>query len=55
MDKYSTLAMAFAMTAAFILLAGGIRLSLDRQSRTRGILMMVAAAVVVMNVMIWTV
>ena len=55
MDKYSTLAMAFAMIAAFILLAGGIRLALDRQSRTRGILMMVAVAVVVMNVMIWTV
>ena len=55
MEKYSDLAMAFSMIAAFLLLAGGVKLSLDRQTRTRGILMMVAAAVIVMNVMIWTV
>ena len=47
--------MALAMIAAFLLAAGGIKLALDRQSRGRGALMIVAALVLVMNVMIWTV
>jgi hypothetical protein len=47
--------MTVAMVAAFLLLAGGVRLAFDRQTRRRGILMIVAAAVIVMNVMIWTV
>jgi hypothetical protein len=47
--------MALAMVASFLLLAGGARLALDRQTRARGILMVVAALVIVMNVMIWTV
>ena len=41
--------------AALVLAAGGIKLALARQTRGRGILMLVAAAVLVMNVMIWTV
>jgi len=48
-------ALAVVMIAAFLLAAGGVRLALDRQTRGRGILMLVAAAVLVMNVMIWTV
>ena len=36
-------------------LVGGVKLALDRQTRGRGILMIVAALVMVMNVMIWTV
>ena len=32
-----------------------MKLALDRQTRVRGVLMIVAALVIVMNVMIWTV
>ena len=55
MDKFSQGAMALAMIASFLLLAGGVKLALDRQTRTRGVLMVVAALVLVMNVMIATV
>jgi high-affinity Fe2+/Pb2+ permease len=55
MQNFSSLAMAAAMVAAFLLLAGGIKLALKRQTRTRGVLMIAAALVIVMNVMIWTV
>ena len=55
MPDFSSLTMAFAMIASLLLIAGGIKLSLARQTRKRGILMVVAAAVIVMNVMIWTV
>jgi hypothetical protein len=47
--------MAAAMVAAFLLPAGGVKLVLTRQTRTRGVLMIVAALVIVTNVMIWTV
>jgi len=43
------------MIAAFLLAAGGVKLLLARQTRGRGALMLAAAAVLVMNVMIWTV
>ena len=43
------------MIAAFLLVAGGMKLLFARQTRVRGILMIVAALVLVMNVMIWTV
>ena len=55
MDNFSQGAMALAMVAAFLLLIGGVKLVLDRQTRFRGVLMIVAALVVVTNVMIWTV
>jgi len=55
MDKFSQVALALAMIAGFLLLAGGVKLALARQTRGRGILMIVAALVLVMNVMIWTV
>ena len=55
MHDFSSLAMAAAMVAAFLLLAGGVKLVLTRQTRTRGVLMIVAALVIVTNVMIWTV
>jgi high-affinity Fe2+/Pb2+ permease len=54
-DKFSQGALALAMIACFLLLAGGVKLTLDRQTRARGVLMIVAALVLVMNVMIWTV
>jgi hypothetical protein len=55
MENFSALAMAIAMVAALLLLGGGVKLAIDRQTRVRGILMIVAALVLVMNVMIWTV
>jgi high-affinity Fe2+/Pb2+ permease len=54
MEKYSSVAMAVAVIAAFLLLAGGVKLALNRRNRMRGILMIVAALVLVTNVMIWT-
>ena len=55
MQNFSSAAMAIAMVAAFLLGIGGVKLALARQTRGRGILMILAAAVMVMNVMIWTV
>jgi len=55
MDKFSGTALALAMIAGFLLLAAGVKLALDRQTRTRGVLMVLAALVMIMNVMIWTV
>jgi high-affinity Fe2+/Pb2+ permease len=55
MDNFSSAAMALAMVVAFLLLAGGVKLALSRQTRGRGALMIIAALVLVMNVMIWTV
>jgi high-affinity Fe2+/Pb2+ permease len=55
MKNFSNGALGLAMLAAFLLFAGGVKLSLDRQTRGRGILMILAALVLVMNVMIWTV
>ena len=55
MSNFSGGALAVAMIAGFLLAVGGVKLAIDRQTRGRGILMIVAALVLVMNVMIWTV
>lgn len=55
MDNISSVTMALAMVAAFLLIAAGVKLALARQTRVRGVLMIVAALVLIMNVMIWTV
>ena len=55
MQNFSSVAMAIAMVAAFLLIAGGIKLALDSETRVRGVLMIAAALVLIMNVMIWTV
>ncbi len=55
MEKFSSVAMAIAMIAAVLLLAGRVKLVLGRQTRGRGALMIAAALVLLMNVMIWTV
>jgi hypothetical protein len=55
MNNFSTLALTLAMIAGFVLLVGGIKLAFVRQTRGRGVLMIVAALVLVTNVMIWTV
>jgi len=55
MQNFSSVAMTLAMIAAFLLLIGGVKLAIDRQTRQRGVLMIIAALVIVTNVMIWTV
>jgi hypothetical protein len=55
MSNVSPIAMGLAMVAALLLLAGGVKLALSRETRGRGILMIAAALVLVTNVMIWTV
>ena len=55
MSNVSALAMGVAMIAALVLLGGGVKLALSRQTRARGILMIAGALVLVTNVMIWTV
>ena len=55
MENFSPIVMGIAMVAAFVLAGAGVKLALKPQSRGRGILMIVAALVIVMNVMIWTV
>lgn len=55
MQNFSSVAMTLAMIAAFLLLIGGVKLAIGRQSRLRGVLMITAALVIVTNVMIWTV
>ena len=46
--------MAIAMIAALLLVIGGMKLALRKQDRGRGLLMLAAAAVLVGNVLIWT-
>jgi hypothetical protein len=55
MENYSSVAMTIAMVSALLLIAGGVKLVLQRQTRSRGALMVTAGLVIVMNVMIWTV
>jgi high-affinity Fe2+/Pb2+ permease len=55
MNGFASAALAIAMLAAFVLAIGGIRLVRRREDRGRGLLMLAAAAVLVMNVLIWTV
>lgn len=55
MENFPAAALALGMIAAFLLMAGGVKLARQRKTRGRGILMIVAATVLVMNVMIWTV
>ena len=54
MTGFASAAMALAMIAAFVLAIGGVRLAMREADRKRGILMIVAAAVLVGNVLTWT-
>jgi high-affinity Fe2+/Pb2+ permease len=54
-DGFAAAAMAVAMIAAFLLAVGGSRLVLRPEDRGRGLLMLAASAVLVLNVLIWTV
>jgi len=55
MNNFSQAAAAIAMIAGLLLFAGRAKLAFGRQTRGRGILMIIAALILVMNVMIWTV
>jgi hypothetical protein len=55
MGEFSVGAMGLAVVAAVLLAVAGAKLVLDRGTRTRGVLMIVAAVVLVTNVMIWIV
>ena len=55
MDEITSGTMVLAMLAAILLAVAGVKLARSRENRVRGVLMIVAAAVLVMNVMIWTV
>jgi LPXTG-motif cell wall-anchored protein len=46
--------LAILMIAAFALAAGGVYLLVKRRDRGKGLLMLLAAAVMLGNVLIWT-
>lgn len=48
-------ALSIAVIGAFALIAGGLWLLLKRRERKQGILMLIAAAVLFANVLVWTV
>ena len=54
MGDFGSAAMAVAMIAALLLVIGGARLASRKEDRVRGILMLAAAAVLIGNVLIWT-
>jgi high-affinity Fe2+/Pb2+ permease len=54
LGEFSAAAMALAMLASFVLAAGGVKLAMTPENRARGLLMIAAAAVLVGNVLIWT-
>lgn len=47
--------MAVTMIAAFLLAIGGVHLVVRQRERRKGLLMLAAAAVLVANVVIWTI
>ena len=53
MSGASATFLSILMVAAFLLTLGGIHLLVKRKDRKKGILMLVAAAVAVGNVLIW--
>ena len=48
------LVLSILMLAAFALAAGGVHLIVRRKERGKGALMLLAAAVALVNVLIWT-
>lgn len=46
--------LSILMIAAFALFAGGLYLALKRRETKRGLLMVAAAAVLLANVLVWT-
>ena len=54
MDSVAVTALSLAVIAAFALTGGGTWLLLKRSERKQGMLMLLAAAVLFANVLIWT-
>jgi len=54
LQAVAAVAPTFAMLAVFALALGGIWLIRNRRDRRKGVLMLVAAAVVLANILIWT-
>lgn len=55
MKEIAAAALSIAVIAAFALVAGGAWLLVKRKERKQGVLMLIAAAVLFGNVLIWTV
>lgn len=55
MDAFASAALTMAMLAAFLLVLGGVKLARKPETRKRGVLMLVAALVLVANVAILSV
>jgi hypothetical protein len=55
LDTLTSTAMALAVICAFLLGFAGFRILTGRANRARGALMIAAAAVLIANVLIWTV
>jgi hypothetical protein len=55
MNSVSAVALSLAVLAAFALTAGGAWLIAKRVNRKQGVLMLVMAAVLIANVLVWTV
>ena len=54
LGSFATAALAIGMIAAILLAIGGVKLLLTPAYRAKGVLMLVMAAVLVANVLIWT-
>ncbi len=54
METLTEAAMALAVISSFLLGFGGVRIVTGRADRAKGILMIAAAAVLLANVLIWT-
>ena len=54
LETFSSTAMALAVISSFLLAIAGVRLVLAKETRSRGALMLVAAAVLMINVLILT-
>jgi hypothetical protein len=55
MDTIPSVALSLAVIAAFALTGGGVYLLVAKGDRKRGLLMLMAAAVLFANVLIWTI
>ena len=54
METLTSTAFALAVIASFLLGFAGLRILVGKADRTRGVLMVAAAAVILANVLIWT-
>ena len=54
LETLTSAAFALAVIASFLLGFAGFRILIGKADRTRGVLMIAAAAVILANVLIWT-